>query len=324
MILTVTLNPSLDRTVEVDELVRGAVLRARAAHLDPAGKGVNVTRALLANGCASRAILPVGGPEGDQLIALLAVERVDAVIVGVAGRTRSNITIAETDGTVTKLNEPGPTLTAHDLESVIERVLAEAADADWVAICGSLPPGVTPDQYASMVRRFRAAGLRVALDSSGPALLAAVAAGPDLVKPNAEELAAAVGHSTDSWSEVVGAAQALRSAGAKAVLVSLGAAGAVLVDDDGVLVGCGEAVIPRSTVGAGDASLAGFLAAQATASDGGATRGRRERALVQALAWGTAAVKLPGSRMPRPHEIDTSSVRILTEAELREPLLGVS
>ncbi|GAA3511717.1 fructose-1-phosphate kinase PfkB-like protein [Streptosporangium album] len=106
MILTLTLNPSLDRTIEVGSLTRGAVIRAAAAHLDPGGKGVNVSRALLANQVRSRAIIPFGGAEGQQLVAMLA-EGIDMITVPVGGTTRSNVTLAEPDGTVTKINEPG-------------------------------------------------------------------------------------------------------------------------------------------------------------------------------------------------------------------------
>src|SRR5690348_17559732 len=110
MIITLTLNPSLDRTVELGELVRGQMLRATASHVDPGGKGVNVSRALLANGVASRAVLPCGGEDGRQLVALLQAEGVDLVAVPIAGLTRSNTTLAEPDGTVTKVNDPAPTL----------------------------------------------------------------------------------------------------------------------------------------------------------------------------------------------------------------------
>lgn len=330
LILTLTLNPSLDRTVELEHLIRGEVLRADAVHLDPAGKGVNVTRALLANGVSSRAILPVGGPEGDQLVALLGAEQIDAVIVPVAGQTRSNITIAEADGTATKLNEPGAPLTAAELERVTQSVLAESGGADWVAMCGSLPPGVSPDQYASMVHRFRDAGLRVAVDTSGPALLASLAAGPDLIKTNAEELAAAVGRNLRSWREVVSAAGSLQSFGARTVLVSMGAAGAVLLDQEGSLVGAAKPVTVRSTVGAGDAFLAGFLAAvcrpvqSSLAARDSSRPVDREGPLAQALAWGSAAVQLPGSRMPGPNEIEVGAGHLLTDADLHAPLVGVS
>ena len=313
MIVTLTLNPSLDRTVEVDRLVRGSVLRAAPARLDPGGKGVNVSRALLANGLKSRAVVPCGGPDGDQLVRLLAAEGVDMVAVPISGRTRSNIAIAEPDGTVTKVNEPGPPLSVAELDAVAEAVLAAAESADWVVVCGRLPPHAPADLYASLSARCRAAGIRVAVDTSGPALLAATDARPALVKPNREELAEAAGTPIARLADVVAAAERLRSAGARSVLVSLGADGAVLVDEDGVTVGEAPVLAPRSSVGAGDALLAGFLAAGA----------RGPRALAQGLSWGAAAVRLPGSRMPRPEDIHSDTVRIDGRPDLSRPLVAL-
>jgi 1-phosphofructokinase len=304
MIVTLTLNPSLDRTLEVDELRRGSVLRAQAARLDPGGKGVNVTRALLANGVASVAVIPCGGSVGDRLAGLLAAESVRCVTVPIAGSTRSNIALVEPDGTVTKVNEPGPTLTGAEFDEVAAAVLRSAGAADWVVMCGSLPPDVAVDVYAKLARQFAAAGIRVAVDTSGPALLTALAAGPDLVKPNREELAEAIGSPLGSLGEVIEAAQTLRGLGAATVLASLGADGAVLVDADGATLARGPAIEPRSAVGAGDALLAGFLA-------GG---GRGVAALVEAVAWGTAAANLPGSRMPSPGDIRRAGVRTFPEA----------
>ncbi|MEV3982873.1 1-phosphofructokinase [Nonomuraea sp. NPDC049758] len=299
MILTLTLNPSLDRTIEIAALARGAVIRAARARLDPGGKGVNVSRALLANGVAARAVLPFAGDEGAQLVRLLAAEGLDMVTVPVAGTTRSNVTLAEPDGTVTKINEPGPALSAAELDTIAETVLAAAREADWVVASGSLPPGVPADVYARLCRRFAAAGLRVAVDTSGPALARALEAGPALVKPNLDELAAVTGRPLCRVGDVVEAAAGLRAAGARTVLASLGADGAVLVQDDGVWYGEAAVTGPRSSVGAGDAMLAGFLAAG----------GHGVPALAEALAWGAAAVRLPGSRMPGPADIDRAGVR---------------
>lgn len=316
MIVTLTLNPSLDRTIEVDSLTRGAVIRAGGARVDPGGKGVNVSRALLANGVPSRAVLPCGGDDGQRLVRLLAAEGVEVAAVRCAGATRSNVTLVEPDGTVTKINEPGGALTADEVDRVAEAVLraAEAGRADWVVACGSLPPGVPVDLYATLGRRFAAAGIRVAVDTSGPALLAAVAAGAELVKPNREELAEAVGRPLGSLRDVVAAAEELRTWGAGTVLASLGADGAVLVGPDGVLAGESPPVEPRSTVGAGDALLAGFLAA-------GARGAGPADALAAALAWGAAAAALPGSRMPRPGDISPAAVRTQTGPDLGRPLL---
>jgi 1-phosphofructokinase len=154
--------------------------------------------------------------------------------------------------------------------------------------------------FAQLCQRLVGAGVRLAVDTSGPALRAAAIAGAALLKPNRDELAEAVGMALDSMSDVVEAARQLRSLGAGAVLASLGADGAVLVDGDGVIAGIAPVAQPRSAVGAGDALLAGFLAAGA----------RGEYALAQALAWGAAAVSLPGSRMPGPAEVSRHTVRI--------------
>ncbi|MFL6129527.1 MAG: 1-phosphofructokinase [Mycobacteriales bacterium] len=321
MILTLTLNPSLDRTIEVDSLTRGAVIRAGGARVDPGGKGVNVSRALLANGIKSRAVLPCGGDDGQRLVRLLAQEGVDVVAVRCSGATRSNVTLVEPDGTVTKINEPGEPMSGAELDRVAAAVLHAAAGSagapDWVVVCGSLPPGVPVDLYATLGRRFAGAGMRVAVDTSGPALLAAVAAGAELVKPNREELAEAVGRPLGSLRDVVDAAQELRSWGAGTVLASLGADGAVLVGPDGVVAGESPLVEPRSTVGAGDALLAGFLAAGTRGADGAGAA----TALAEALAWGAAAAALPGSRMPRPADISRDDVRVQPGPDLGRPLL---
>ncbi|MEV6862863.1 1-phosphofructokinase [Streptosporangium subroseum] len=300
MIVTLTLNPSLDRTIEIGSLTRGAVIRAAAAHLDPGGKGVNVSRALLANQVRSRAVVPFGGDEGRRLVSLLQAEGIDMITVPVAGPTRSNVTLAEPDGTVTKINEPGTALSAEELDTVAEAVLSAATSADWVVASGSLPPGVPLDVYAGLCRRFSGAGINVAIDTSGPALLAAVAETPALVKPNREELSETTGMTIVSLGDAIEAAEILRARGASTVLASLGADGAVLLQDDQIWYGEGPVAEPRSTVGAGDAMLAGFLAAGA----------RGEAALVEALAWATAAVGLPGSRMPSPGDIRRNHVRV--------------
>ncbi|MFC4585186.1 1-phosphofructokinase [Sphaerisporangium corydalis] len=301
MILTLTLNPSLDRTIEIATLARGTVIRAATAHLDPGGKGVNVCRALLANQIRSCAVVPYGGAEGGQLISLLAQEGIQMITVPVAGPTRSNVTLAEPDGTVTKINEPGTALSAAELDAVADAVLSAAESADWVVASGSLPPGVPADMYARLCRRFTKAGINVAVDTSGPALVPAVASAPALLKPNREELAEATGASIASLGDALDAAGKLRAMGARSVLASLGPDGALLVEDGQAWYGECPVSEPRSTVGAGDAMLAGFLAAGA----------RGPEALVEALAWASAAVALPGSRMPSPGDIHRDHVRIL-------------
>lgn len=303
MILTVTPNPSLDRTVELPELVRGAVLRATAARVDPGGKGVNVSRVLAAAELATVAVLPSGGRVGARLGDLLAPQGVPVVAVAVRGTTRSNTTLVEPDGTTTKVNEPGPDLSTQEAEALEAQVAELAGRATWVVTAGSLCAGLPTDFHARIVRAAHAAGAKVAVDTSGAPLAAAVAEGPDLVKPNLEELAELVGRQLHSLGEVLAAAEQLRAGGVAAVLVSLGERGALLVDDSGAHHASTAPVPVRSTVGAGDSTLAGYLAATTTGATGA-------QALVSAVAFGAAAVQLAGSIVPGPSDVHLEEVRL--------------
>lgn len=299
MLVTLTPNPSIDRTLEIPELRRGEVLRATSQRIDPGGKGVNVARATVADGGAAVAVLPVGGAEGRQLLELIDAEGVEAFAVDLGDPVRSNITIAEPDGTVTKLNEAGPELDAATLERLLRTTVEVAGnrDATWIAGCGSLPPGAPDDLYATLVRLAHDAGLHVAVDTSGPPLAAVIDAGPDLVKPNDEELAELVGRPLSNVREIATAAEQLCRRGVGAVLVSLGPDGALLVTAGQVVRAVPPEVDVLSTVGAGDATLAGYLAARSLPA---------AHALANAVAWGTAAVALPGTRMPDPTQIATA------------------
>lgn len=311
-VVTVTPNPSLDRTYEIAGLARGAVLRAGTDRVDPGGKGVNVSRALAAAGRSTVAVLPLGGPEGALLAQLLRRRGIAVAGVPVQGSTRVNISLAEPDGSLTKINAAGPAISADEAEALLETVgeRAAGAGAGWIVCSGSLPRGLPPAWYAGLVARAHEQGVRIALDTSGPALSAALGERPDVVKPNADELAEAVGRPLATVSDAVKAAVDLRSAGAGAVLASLGATGQLLVDATGTYFGSAPAVAVRSDVGAGDASLAGFLAAG----------GSGPQALTPAVAHGLAAVQLPGSEMPRPADLRLQDVAVTTEPPLDHPL----
>ena len=248
MIVTVTPNPGIDRTVTLSSaLTRGAVHRVSSVSSEPGGKGVNVARALSLAGVDAVAVLPA--VPGDPFLALLAGAGVPAAPVGVGGAVRTNLAITEPDGTTTKLNEPGAPLDAAALGALTDAVLGRAAGADWVVLSGSLPPGVPDGWYADVVAKLKDRDCRVAVDTSdGP--LAALAAGfdtaaPDLIKPNSEELAGLSGrsaHELESAVEqgnpdpVVSAALELIRRGVGGVLATLGAAGAVLVNADGAWI----------------------------------------------------------------------------------------
>lgn len=310
MIVTVTPNPSLDRTYEIPSLERGGVNRATVERMDPGGKGVNVSRAVAAAGRRTVAVLPLGGAPGALVADLLHAQGIEVAPVPVAGATRSNIALAEADGVLTKINAPGPELSAEEQESLLETVRRQSRGADWIACCGSLPRGLAPSWYADLVARAHAVGARIALDTSGPALLEALSEGPDVIKPNAQELAEAVGRPLVTLGDAVKAAEELRGLGARTVLASLGADGQLLVDGDGVRYGTARVDAVRSNVGAGDSSLSGFLIAGGTGAE----------ALALAVAHGAAAVQLPGSVMPTPADLNPAAVSVTADVPVDRPL----
>lgn len=300
MIVTVTPNPSVDRTLEVGRIERGAVIRATSTRIDAGGKGVNVSRALVANGHATLAVMPLGGGDGEVLARLLVDDGIPHRRVPTGAATRSNITLSEPDGTVTKVNAPGAPLLPAELDALVELVIASLAGATWLVLCGSLPAGAPTDLYATLTERAHAAGVRVAVDTSGPPLAEALSARPDLIKPNLAELSELAGRSLLTVDDVIAAAERTREAGAGTVVVSLGAAGALFLDGTEPMLAVPPQVAARSDVGAGDTLLAGFLAAGGTGSE----------ALRGGVAWAAAAVALPGTEVPGPHAIDLGAVTI--------------
>lgn len=313
MIVTVTPNPALDRTLEFDVVRPGAVNRARSVHVEPSGKGVNVSRALAVNGVASRAILPMGGAEGRQLAELLDSEGIDYVAVPVRQSVRVNVSVLTADGAVTKLNEPGQGLAPDEVDAIeqaIERTIQGAAPGvGWIVGSGSLAPGMGADFYARLAERAHANGAGFALDSSGPALRAGLAARPELIKPNRDELAELADWPLRTLGDLVGAASMVRTSGV--VLVSLGCDGAVLVDGEGALHGDAPVEAAKSAVGAGDNLLAGYLSVPCAS---------RAEALREALAWAAVAVRAPRSVGRPVTDADRASVRIHPAVDLARRL----
>ncbi|MEU0491173.1 1-phosphofructokinase family hexose kinase [Nocardiopsis sp. NPDC006139] len=310
MILTLTPNPSVDHTLEVDRLIRGEVLRVDATRAQAGGKGVNVARALHLAGVETRAILPVGGGGGAELTALLG--DLPRLTVPIEGETRANIAITEADGTTTKVNAPGPTLSpseADTLLAVLEDELAQRPE--WIVASGSLPAGAGEDFYVRVAGLAAGYGVPLALDTSGKPLEAAVRAGSiGLAKPNLEELSELTGRTPATVGEVAAAARELLSHGNGSALVTLGGHGAILVGPEHTWWARGPRVRTRSTVGAGDCALAGFL----TPADSPVDR------LRNAVAWGTAAVSLPGTTIPAPDDVEPDAVEVVSEPDPSRPL----
>lgn len=324
MIVTFTANPSLDRTVALPgPLERGEVQRAVSVSQESGGKGVNVSRALVASGLESLAILP--GADSDPVLAGLREQAVPFVSLPIDAPLRTNVALTEPGGVTTKINEPGPVLDENQQEALIKLLVESSHGASWVVLAGSLPPGFPADFYATAAQRLRssadgASSARtplIAVDSSGLPLAAALTGGPegmpDLLKPNAEELAelaAAAGFAPATGDELeadpaaaAAAAAAVVRSGVGAVLATLGSKGAVLVTADGAWLATHPPVTAVSTVGAGDSALAGYLLAH---GQGAAPAD----CLRQAVAHGAAAASLPGSTVPAVHQTTPDAVTI--------------
>ena len=236
MIVTVTPAPAMDWTVEVDSFALGAVNRATRSGREPSGKGVNVSWALHRGGLATRAVFPAGKSGGRFMDEALSRAGIEHVIVDTGRDVRVNITLL-TPGGSTKINEAGSVLSDEHINELRETVVRASVDASVVLICGSLPPGTPATFVRDLVRLLKASSLQVGVDSSGDALRLALEARPDLIKPNVHELADLTGRAVATLGDAAESAREARTRGAGAVLVSLGADGALLVDDDGVLFG---------------------------------------------------------------------------------------
>ncbi|WP_024287025.1 1-phosphofructokinase [Cellulomonas sp. KRMCY2] len=306
MIITVTLNPSLDRTFDTERLLVGEVNRALRTHLDAGGKGINVSRALQQNGIATVAVFPIGGADGPVLVSELERHGVPAHPVPIAGAIRSNVTITVPDGGTTKVNAPGPRIDDDEQARILAAVDEHLRPGTTCVIAaGSLPEGVPTSILSRLAALAAAHHVPFALDTSDAPLAAAVRAGGlAVVKPNEHELAELVGRELHTVGDVRDAAREVVALGTEAVLVSLGAHGALLVTAEACWWAGGDPIVPVSTVGAGDSTLAGYVAA-----DG---RAPSER-LRTAVAWGRAAVQLPGTEMPRPEQIDLAAVTVVEE-----------
>jgi 1-phosphofructokinase len=310
MIVTVTPHPSVDRTVRLSgRLERGAVLRASDTHDQPAGKGVNVSRAALAAGLETTAVVPVAAD--DPFVAELAAAGLPCRPVGPAGAVRVNLTLTEPDGTTTKVNTPAGGITDETLDALERAVVELADDAAWVVLAGSLPPSAPADWHARLAGALRRTTARVAVDTSEAPLVAVIdglpGCAPHLMKPNGEELALVEGGDPALLEkDPVAAARAARvlvSRGVETVLATLGGNGAVLVTETDAWHAAPPPTTVVSTVGAGDSSLFGYLL--------GDIRGLPPaRRLALAVAYGSAAAGLPGTTIPQPSQVHAELVSV--------------
>ncbi len=287
MIVTVTLNPSVDRTISVPQVEVGSINRAQLIAVDPGGKGVNVSRALASFGAKTHAVLVCGDLGDTWFASSLTKLGIAHSVIKADGITRSNVTVVDSRGAVTKFNEPGFELTQKIVSEVRSALAALDLKGAWVLFAGRLNPGADVNTYKDLAEYARSLGAKIAMDGSGPEFKAAMSMKPDLIKPNQFELGELVGRELLTLDSVIDAAHEVIELGIGQVLCSLGVDGAVLISPQGVVHCEPEHVAQGTPVGAGDILLAIYL--------GG---GAQPSALKDAIAWSAASVPLEGTAIP--------------------------
>ena len=259
--LAITLNPAIDRTITIQNFEAGKVNRVQGEYLNAGGKGVNVASSLADAGHSVAVTGFLGRENAAVFERLFTRKRIADHFVRLEGETRVGIKI--TDPVLketTDINFPGAEPLPSDLTAL--RATIDQIDAEWFVIAGSLPPGVETTIYRDLTKSLKARGRKVALDTSGETLNHAIEAGPALIKPNIHELEALVGRALPSRDAVAAAANELVARGIETVVVSMGHEGACFVGADGVLFATPPEIEVRSTVGAGDAMVAGVVSAK--------------------------------------------------------------
>jgi 1-phosphofructokinase family hexose kinase len=291
LILTLTINPAVDRTVTVDKLVfedRAYILgRAEAA----GGRGVNASQVIHAFGGKTLALLTSGGAAGQRMEASLAGMGFPFEAVHVGAESRTNLTISDKQGLTVKLNEVGAPLEPTEIQAIRELTEAVLEKARWLMICGSMQPGVPPHFYCELIEMARKRGVKTLLDTDGEALQHALEAKPSAITPNQQEAERLLGRALLTRNQFLEALTRIHAMGPESVILSLGSRGAMAVSPEGVF----EALPPRieslCPIGAGDALAAAFT----WSMDKG-------RTFADSLRWGvatgTATAALPGIQFP--------------------------
>ena len=260
MIITVTFNPAFDKTASVDHVSSGDLHRLREVRQDIGGKGINVSRTIAALDGKSLACGFAGGACGRRLIEILTEQGIPSDFCPLPGEMRTNLKLVEPKGVLTEFNEPGPEATPADVKALEKKLVDYAAPGVLFALGGNVGPGVSNEVYANLIAKLKAKGAYVLLDADGPLLEVALRAPvrPDIIKPNARELARFFNVQEQNIDRAVlsSLAGALRQSGITYVCISLGEQGAAFYSPEGNWFAPAVPVRVKSTVGAGDAMVA--------------------------------------------------------------------
>ena len=291
MIYTVTLNPALDHFIEVDGLVVDDANRVKAECLYAGGKGIDVSRALRHLGGDSMALGFTGGHNGRTMVDLLKAEGVTCYFTPITQETRRDIIVCTgRPRTQTMLNAPGPTVTPVEWHAFLTHLRLLDLREAYVVVSGSLPRGVPTDAYYQIIRLVQKLGARAILDADGSCLRAGLKARPFAIKPNLNELRRAIGRPLRTEAEILAATAALNRSGVEIVLVSRGRRGLLVVSGGARIRAVPPPVKVKSTVGAGDSAVAGFVFGHASGKS-------LEECARFAAAAGTAATLASGNQL---------------------------
>lgn len=298
MIVTVTMNPAIDKTVEIDRLLPGGLNRIQKVEYDAGGKGINVSKTIRELGGTSIAVGFLGGNAGRTIETVLNDSGISNDFLWVDGETRTNTKVYEKNGELTELNEPGPAITDSHQEQLMKKLEGYADSHTLFILAGSIPNGVDQQIYAKIIRAVHAHGAKVLLDADGAQFRNALEAGPDIIKPNRVELEEYFQYDyRASIEELLQAAQELRSRGIETVAVSMGKSGAMMVQE-GYQVKCPAlSVKAHSTVGAGDAMVAALAYAWDQKLD-------QEQTVRLCMAASAGAVTTIGTKPPTRELVD--------------------
>jgi 1-phosphofructokinase len=259
-VVTVTINPAIDQTIAIPNFTAGAVNRVQSSQLDPGGKGINVASFLSDFGQPATVTGFLGADNDEIFRRFFARKGIEDRCVRIAGQTRIGVKISdEAQRQTTDINFPGQAPSPVDIEHLFDILRELATSREWFVLSGSIPAGVSGGIYREMVALL--SGRKVVLDTSGDGFRQAVAAGPWLIKPNVDELGEFAGERLQTPAEIVREARALvQRYGINSVVVSMGKEGAIFVEGQQTVWAVPPPVEVKSTVGAGDAMVAGIVA----------------------------------------------------------------
>jgi 1-phosphofructokinase family hexose kinase len=291
LIVTLTINPAIDRTVSVDRLV----FEDRAYILDrseaPGGRGINASLVVHSLGGKTLALLTAGGAAGERIEKMLGSVGFPFEVIRVRSESRTNFTISDKHGLTVKLNEMGEPISPAELVEVRKKVEARIEKASWLMICGSIPPGVSTRFYSEIVGLAKERGVRTLVDTEGDALLHSLDAHPTVITPNQHEAERLLGRALITRTQILEAVDRIQKMGPEAVILSLGSRGAIGSSPEGIFEALPPHIDALCPIGAGDAMAAAFTWSM-----------QKKKSFAESLRWGVAAgtakAKLPGMMFP--------------------------